>query len=209
MNSESSSIEIKIAKAVSYIFHPVFYPLLGLYLFFHSGTYLDTMNEDGKNFLYTIVAFSTCVLPLLSMPVFMYRRMVRNIEMDNRSERIFPLAFILIFYFIGYYMVKNLPLPVVLSGYIAAITILAAITLFITIWWKISFHLIGIGGLLGSLIAVSLRLEAGIQNYIIGVVILTGIVATARLLLKAHTGWQLLAGFVTGFAVCFSWIYFF
>lgn len=208
INYESSTTEIKAAKIVSYLFHPVFYPTLGIYLFFHSGTYLDNMNDDAKNFLYTIIAFSTCILPLLSLPVFVYRRVIRNIEMDSRSERVVPLAFVLVFYFIGYYMLSKLTLPVVLTGYIASVTGLAAITLLITIWWKISFHLVGTGGLTGSIFALSFRLDAGIQHYLIGIILLTGIVATARLLLKAHSPWQIIAGFITGFTVSFVWIYF-
>ncbi len=208
MNHEPAKSEINAAKVISYIFHPVLYPTLGLYLFFHSGTYLDTMNDEAKNFLYTILAFSTCILPLLSLPFFVYRRMIRNVEMDSRSERVIPMAVILVFYFIGYYMLSKLPLPVVLTGYVASVTGLAAITLLITLWWKISFHLIGTGGLTGSLIALSLRLDAGIQNYLMGVIILTGIVATSRMLLKAHSPWQIIIGFLVGFSVSFVWIYF-
>lgn len=208
MNFQPNSFEIKAAKVASYLFHPIFFPTLGLYLIFHSGTYLDTMNDEAKNFLYIIMGFSTCILPLLSLPVFIYRKVIKNIEIDSRSERIIPLAFILVFYFIGYYLLNKVSLPIVLTGYIASVTGLAAITLLITIWWKISFHLIGAGGLLGSLVALSFRLDAGIQPYIMAITLLTGILATSRYLLKAHDPLQIIIGFFTGFSVSFTWIYF-
>ena len=208
MTSEPSAFELKTAKIFSYLFHPLFFPTLGLYLIFHSGTYLETMNEDAKVFLYTIMGFSTCILPLLSLPIFIYRRIIKNVQMDSRSERVVPLIFVVIFYFIGYYILNKVPLPMVLTAYVNSVTGLAAITLLITLWWKISFHLIGAGGLLGSLIAVSVRLDAGIQNYLIGIIILSGIIATSRMLLKAHSPLQLILGFITGFLVSFGLIYF-
>lgn len=208
MNFQPSSFEIKAAKFASYLFHPIFFPTLGLYLIFHSGTYLETMSDEAKNFLYIIMGFSTCILPILSLPVFVYRRIIRNIEMDNRSERVIPLAFVLIFYFIGYYLLNKVSLPIVLSAYVASVTSLAALTLLITIWWKISFHLIGAGGLLGSMIAVSIRLDTGIQFYLMAIVLLTGILATARYILKAHNPLQIISGFLLGFSVSFVWIYF-
>lgn len=209
MQSEITKAEKISAKILSYLFHPLFFPTLGLYMILHSGTYLDTMNTDAKNFLYMIVGFSTCILPLLSLPVFIYRKLIRNIEMEQRTERVLPLAFVLIFYFLGYYLLQRLPLPQVITSYVASATTLVAITLLITIWWKISFHTIGSGGLIGALLAISLKLDAALQMYILVVLLIAGIVSTARLLLSAHTPLQIIAGFLTGLTGSFLWMYFF
>ena len=102
MSREPTKIENLSSKIISYIFHPLLMPTIGLYLFFNSGTYLETINNEAKNFLYLIVGFSTCILPILSLPVFIYRRLIKNIEMDVRNERIIPAIFALLFYFLGY-----------------------------------------------------------------------------------------------------------
>ena len=207
MNVDISRTEKISAKIVSYIFHPLFYPTLGLYFFLHSGTYLDTMNNEAKYFLYVILGFSTCALPLLSLPVFTYRRLIKNIEMENRTERVLPLTFVVIFYFLGFYLLSRLPIPQIIIAYSLSVTSIAAIALLVTIWWKISFHTLGAGGLLGALIALSLKFDTSLQIYMVAVLIITGLVSSARLLLNAHTPMQITAGFFTGFTVAFSGIY--
>ena len=42
--------------------------------------------------------------------------------MENRSERVLPLIFIVFFYFIGYYMLARLPLHLILISYFTAVT---------------------------------------------------------------------------------------
>jgi hypothetical protein len=208
MSVDISKAEKISAKIVSYIFHPLFYPTLGLYFMLHSDTYLDTMNSEAKYFLYVILGFSTCVLPLLSLPVLMYRRLIKNIEMENRSERILPLIFVVIFYFLGYYLMNRLPIPQIIITYTSSVTFIAAIALLVTVWWKISFHTLGAGGLLGALIALSLKFDTSLQIYLVVVLIITGVVSSARLLLSAHTPTQIIVGFFTGLAIAFSGMYF-
>jgi hypothetical protein len=208
MQIEISKAEKNFAKTISYLFHPLFFPTIGLFLMLNSGSYLDTMNDEVKNFLYMIVGFCTCVLPLLSLPVLLYRRIIKNIEMDSRTERVLPLTFVVVFYFLGYYFLNRLPISQIIIAYISSVACIAAIALLITIWWKISFHTLGAGGLLGALLALSLKLETSLQIYMVVVLLITGLVSTARLLLNSHTPLQIIAGFFTGFSVAFLWIYF-
>lgn len=208
MTEEITKAEKISATIVSYVFHPLLMPTIGLYLFFHSGTYLETMNNDAKSFLYIILGFCTCVLPLLSLPLFIYRRIIKNINMDSRSERIMPAVFTLVFYFLGYYMLNKLPIPSVITGYITSIVAMACFALLITIWWKISYHMMGLGGIIGALIALSVRMETNLQYYIIGSILIAGIVSTARLRLSAHTPLQILAGLFLGISVVFSFVFF-
>ncbi|MBI5541293.1 MAG: hypothetical protein HY951_14600 [Bacteroidia bacterium] len=208
MTEEITKAEKITAIIISYIFHPLLMPTVGLFLFFHSGTYLETMNDDAKSFLYIILGFCTCVLPLLSLPLFIYRRVIKNINMDSRSERIMPAVFTLVFYFLGYYMLNKLPIPTVITGFITSIVAMASFALLITIWWKISYHMMGLGGIIGALIALSIRMETNLQYYIIGSILIAGIVSTARLRLNAHTPLQILAGLFLGIAVVFGFVFF-
>lgn len=208
MSEELTQIEKYSAKIVSFFFHPLLMPTFGLLLIFHSGTYLETINSEAKNFLYLIIGFSTCILPVLSLPVFIYRKLIKNIEMDLRYQRITPTIIALIFYFLGFYLLKNLPMPAILIAYISSIVAVASIALLITIWWKISFHTLAIGGITGALIALSLRLDADVQYFIMISVITAGVIATARLRLNAHNSLQVVTGFIIGLTVVFSFVYF-
>lgn len=70
--------------------------------------------------------------------------------------------------------------------------------LFISYWWKISLHLIGVGGVTGVVMALSLRAGLGITPALVAMIMVATITATARLYLNAHTPAQTLAGFVLG-----------
>jgi hypothetical protein len=166
------------------------------------------MNDEAKNFLYMILGFSTCILPLLSLPLLMYRRMIKNIELESRTERILPLSFVLIFYFMGYYLLNRLPLPNIINSYIAAVLGMGAIALLVTVWWKISLHMIGAGGLLGSMLALSLRLETDLTFYLYIILFVTGITASARLVLNSHNPLQVITGFFAGLTGVFAVLYF-
>ena len=208
MTEEITKAEKISATIISYIFHPLLMPTIGLYLFFNSGTYIETMNSDAKNFIYIVIGSCTCILPLLSLPLFIYRRLIKNIEMDNRSERIMPAVFTLVFYFLGYYMLNKLPMPTVIIGYITSIVAMASFALLITIWWKISYHMMGIGGIIGALMALSIRLDVNLQFFIIACIIVAGLVSAARLRLNAHTPLQVLAGLFLGLSVVFGFVFF-
>ena len=67
-----------------------------------------------------------------------------------------------------------------------------------------SLHMIGAGGLCGAITAIMLIL--GIGNPIIPAIcfLLSGMLGTARLFLKAHTPAQVFIGFLAGFGIEFG-----
>ncbi len=83
-------------------------------------------------------------------------------------------------------------------------TIIAiSIALAITFFWKISMHMIGIGGLTGAILALSLRF--GIDAWMIFTVVLliSGLLGSSRLFLNAHTPAQVHTGYLLGTVVVF------
>ncbi len=67
-------------------------------------------------------------------------------------------------------------------------------------WWKISGHATAIGGVLGMVIWLVLSGLTDIDPmpWVTGMVIVAGIVGTARVILGAHDTLQVLAGWVLG-----------
>jgi membrane-associated phospholipid phosphatase len=77
----------------------------------------------------------------------------------------------------------------------------------ITIWWKISAHMFGIGSLVGGVMGVSYFVEKTNSSFLIMILfILSGFVGTSRLILRRHTPGQVYAGFLLGFGVTFACI---
>jgi membrane-associated phospholipid phosphatase len=132
--------------------------------------------------------------------------------MPDRRDRAVPFLitcayFIITLYF--FYQRTELD-PILWQGLgviVVAILVLTAVTFF----WKISAHMIGVGGLL----AVVLVLGKEFSNFqvlypLILVLILSGAIASSRLYLGAHRPNEVYAGFFAGFLICwagFTWIW--
>lgn len=74
------------------------------------------------------------------------------------------------------------------------------LTLIINLFWKVSAHAIGIAGVVGAVIGLSLRIHYNLSPLIIMLISLFGLVGFARLKLLAHTPSQVYVGFLVGFA---------
>ncbi len=90
--------------------------------------------------------------------------------------------------------------PLFLLG--SGIAIIAAIL--INFKEKISLHMVGIGGMLGTFIGVSLRFNADMIYIITIIVLVSGLVGFARLALNTHTQSEVYKGFFTGLLIMIS-----
>ena len=75
----------------------------------------------------------------------------------------------------------------------------SATLLLLFVKFKTSIHLLGMGNLLMFLVGLSIHFEVNITLAIGFVTLLTGLVITSRLYLKAHTLFELIIGFFLGF----------
>lgn len=84
---------------------------------------------------------------------------------------------------------------------IAAVILLVGI---ISLWWQISAHAAGIGGIIGALAGLIVRYgESALFIPMLCVIIFAGFLISARLQLNAHTPAQVSAGAVLGVCVSF------
>jgi hypothetical protein len=197
------------SRIISVILHPLIMPTAGLFLIFNSGSYISMMNDDGRILLYLIVFVGTFLLPLTVIPFFIYRKLINDVQMDNPKERILPLLLTAIFYYLVFYVFTTLPVPEILTAFLLAAMVVVSLTLLITLLWKISAHMMGIGGLTGSLIALSLKLVTDIQFILVFLILAAGLIGFARLNLKAHNPAQIYAGYVTGLITSCLVVYFY
>ena len=189
------------AKVISALFHPLLMPLLGVIFIFYSGSYVSFLPSDVKRIILLVIAANTLGLPLLMMPLFIQFGAVKSLAMESSKERVLPLAFTLIPYILSVYFLIKLPIPVVVAGFMLGASIIVASCLIISYWWKISIHLVGIGGIVGFIIAFSIRLYTDILPYLLVAIFIAGLLASARLLSKSHKPSQVYSGFILGFII--------
>jgi len=188
-----------VAKIFSYIFHPLLMPVIGLLIVFNSNSYVNyAIPDELKQATLILVAVSTFVIPLIITLLLLNRGFISSLEMPTSRERILPYGFTIIFYIFTIYMLKQAPIPQIIFDFMIGAVASVFVAFLINLKWKISAHMIGIGGLTSALICMTLLLEANMISFIIFSIVASGIVATSRLILDAHTSSQLFFGYLLG-----------
>ncbi len=192
-------MEEKIAKIISVVFHPLLIPTFTTLILFNINSYISLLIPYGAKLLILGMIFITTFLfPLLFIFIMKRRGIIKTLQIETREERVYPFAITAIFYFISYNMVRQLQISEIYHLFLLGSTILIVITLLINFYSKISIHMIGIGGLLGFLIGLSLRINTDVTGLIFLVILIAGIIGFARLKLSAHKPIQIYTGFIFG-----------
>ena len=192
---------MKLTQLISIILHPMFMPILALHLTLLVLPSLAFTLSQNLLLVYGILIFSTMVLPLISIFWLMQKGKVSSLEMSNHKERSLPLFKTVIWMSFGYYLLQNLLFytPILKAELLGAILIilLAAI---ISKFWKISLHLLGIGGVVGVFIALQI-MHGDFLYLLLLFILLSGLLGVARIKQKAHNYAQVYAGFLVGLSV--------
>ncbi len=190
------------AKIISTVFHPTVMPIIGLFIIFNTDSYINyAIPAELKKAVLFLVGTSTFLIPLLISLLLLNRGLINSLEMETQKERIIPYAFTIAFYVFTLYMLNKAPMPPIIFNFIIGATLSVMLAFIINIKWKISAHMIGVGGLVGALFCVSMLLEIYITPYFVVGLLISGLIGSSRLILKAHTPLQIYAGFALG-AIC-------
>lgn len=174
-------------------------PIIGLLIIFNTDSYINyAVPTELKQAVLVLVGTSTFVIPLLISILLLNRKVINSLEMETQKERIIPYAFTILFYIFTLYMLKKAPIPPIIFNFIIGATLSVMLAFIINIKWKVSAHMIGIGGLVGALFCISILLEIYITPFLIIALFIAGLIGSARLFLKAHNQSQIYVGFVVG-----------
>ncbi|MBL7971396.1 MAG: phosphatase PAP2 family protein [Prolixibacteraceae bacterium] len=188
------------ARITSVVFHPLLIPTLGFFLLFNSGFYFAILPWSVKKFMLLVVFLSTCVLPLLSILLLALNPRF-DLKMEKNTDRILPVMFSSIFYYLGYLILQRLPVFPIYQFFLIASILIQIVLVIVSLKWKISAHSAAIGGLVGGFFGLSFRLQENPVFILSLLVLIAGTVGTARLVLGKHTNSQVYAGFLLGFLI--------
>ena len=192
---------MQLSKFISIVFHPIFMPLLALHLTLESLPSMALIISQYLNYIYSVVICCTIILPLLSIFFLIKAGRVSSLEMSNYKDRSLPLFRTVIWMSLGLYMLNH-PLiyaPLLKAELFGAILIILFAAI-ISKFWKISLHLLAIGGVVGVFIALQL-IEGGVLHLLLIFILLSGVLAVARIDQKAHNHTQVYVGFLLGVSV--------
>ncbi len=195
-----------MSKLISYLFHPILVPTIGLFLILNSGAYISVMDIRIIRMLYLIVGTFTLLLPLALLSLFLFSGVVHSVNMNDRRRRIIPYFITFILFYIACFLVKKLPVSSFFSAFLFASALSLLIIVIITYFWKISTHMTGMGGLTGLMLCLSYVFNTDTMYFLVIILFLSGILASARIRLNAHKPEEIYAGFILGcisvFTVC-------
>ncbi len=188
-----------LSHVLSAVLHPLFMPLFSILLIVQYSA-VSFVEWSIKVYLLSVTALFTLISPLLFILLIYQLKLISSPTLFKREDRTLPYLFTMISYALcGYIFYKNnVPLwliAIILGGLLSLVC--AGI---ITRWWKISAHMTGIGGLLAC--AVVLHYPMGFLPLwlLCSILLLAGLLGSARIYLRCHTFGQVLAGWINGFA---------
>lgn len=195
-------METRIAKIISYLFHPLLMPTYGFLIIFFTNNYISTFTSAPiKLVILSITFIFTFVLPTVNALVLLKMGRIKSLEMETLNERIIPYTSAVLYYFALFYLFYNTEFPNIFKILILGAAISILLTIFISLKWKISAHTVGIGGIAGAALGIDYRLQLDMHSVFMLVILFSGVVAYARLKLNAHTPSQVYSGFGLGFFV--------
>ena len=186
----------QLAKILTIVFQPLLIPLYGLLML------IAVPQFYGYNMYIKLVVIGIAVLLMVVVPVAWYFLLVKfgvitTPQASDRRERIWAYLFTLLCY-AGtasfFYAVKSYTVAHVITMAAASL----ATIMFINFFWKISAHATGVSGLLGASLYIAFAFGAYNPPLYVALIIICGLVCSARLQLEAHTPAQLIAGTLLG-----------
>ncbi|HHL52712.1 MAG TPA: hypothetical protein ENJ39_04995 [Flammeovirgaceae bacterium] len=202
----------RLATLLSYLFHPL---LLATYLF-ALLTHLDPllvlppgMTVKGRWLVVLIVWLTTFAIPAISLYLLKATGQISSLRLYERQERLLPFFYVALLYgTTAWFFSRQIMVTPAASALFILIAVLIFCAGFITLFWKISVHSLGMGGLCGSLLAIGLaQPENSLFVVLLAVLLISGLVMAARLRLQAHTPAQVYVGFVLGVFISFMLIF--
>ena len=198
----------KLANILSVIFHPFLITLYSFLLIFISGSYITYLPSSIKLIMLIVIFFNTLLIPIISLFILKRLGLIKSFYLEKHRERIVPIIITSIPYFFTLYLMARLPVPQVLLKIIESGVLVLLVAALISYWWKISLHLMGIGGLSGFLLACAVQNYFSALPLIMIVFVVAGLLASARLKNGDHKPAQVYAGYLTGLTIVFIFFLF-
>lgn len=189
-----------LAHLFSYLFHPIFIPLYSVaFLVFIHPSYFSGFSMAAKKQTLLIVFINAVAFPILAVVLLKAVGFIQSIFLKTQKDRIIPYMACGIFFFWAYLVFKNQTnYPLILSSFLLGVFLASSAALLANIYFKISMHATGVGGLLGIFLLI-MKSNTMLMTWPLCIAIaITGLVCTARLLISDHSTKEIYIGLIAG-----------
>lgn len=187
----------KILRSISYIFHPLLMPILGVIFYFSKSPRFIPYDIMRAKLVSLLIL--TILLPILLFFLLKTLGRVKSINLETTSERILPLTLNCIVIIL---VLKRILTPTQITElyfFFVGILISTMSCLILAVAkFKASIHMIAVSGVFMFFVALSIHFSININGTLALMIIIMGAIATSRLHMKAHTYKELIIGFFIG-----------
>lgn len=184
-------------QIVSYIFHPLFAPIAGTVAYFMITPKYSPLELQGGNILPIFIL--TVIIPILSFFILRNIGVVQSMSLTRTKERLFPmLIYLILLLMILYKVIPNNYTTEIYFYFVGLVLANLSCFILILLNYRASLHMLGMGSFLMFLVNLSIHFEINITIALSFFVLATGLVATSRLYLHAHSRMEVVIGFFLG-----------
>lgn len=198
----------KIANTLSWVLHPFLLPVYLMALLLTMTTFA-LYSANVKFYFMWVVALYAIIIPFLTLGILRSLGRISDFRVDDRRERLLPLLIGTVCYVLCALTFAKIPSAIFLRKFMVAAACCEAMCLVVSLRWKISLHLTGMGAIVALLVVMNV---VGVGNMLIplaAAILCAGALASARLYLGCHNPRQVAAGFFGGFVVSLLAVLFF
>lgn len=197
------------ARFFSYLFHPVFIPVLVISFMLYQHPYLFAGFSRFDKIRVLMQAFvNYSFFPVVTVLLLKALNFISSFQLDKQKDRIIPLIACGIWYFWIWYVWRNLPdYPKASVQLTLAVWISASLALLANIIMKISLHAIAVGVMFCCMILLALNGDANMGLQLSLAFLITGITCTSRFIISDHSAAEVYGGLALGgLSMLLAWI---
>lgn len=184
------------AQFISIMMHPIFVPTYAILFLVKANPYF--LNNVSTVLLLMVV--NSIFFPLVAILLMRLLGFIDNFSFQDRDKRLTILIpTIVCFSWTFSIFFRNSFHPVLAQVLLGPCFALALAFFFTAIRQTISLHALGMGGLVSVAVWAIDFARTEVSWLIMAIVVVAGLVGTCRLLLKAHTPYQIYLGYLVGF----------
>lgn len=205
------------AEIISWVFLPLFMPVLAVSLAFYVPSEQDFFNNTDclyatypplKSAVFWFFVVFCVVMPGISFLIMKWSGFLSSIEMTHKKERDLPIlvmmSYCLFLYFIFYTKIGNMEVSKFIFSLPLSGVFVTLAFFFLNRWKKLSIHAASTGILTGFILAYILSMSQYQLWVFIVSILISGVVMTARLYLKKHDLTEVILGWLVGTVLTFG-----
>ena len=194
----ADSIIYVFARIFSTVLSPLLMPTLGVFLALW-GTVLCYIPTGTRLVVMLVVFGITCIMPMVAIAVMHNLKIIEDKRLVKREERWLPYIATVLCYICSAVYLHHIHTPQWVVVFMAGGAAACVVSTIVTLWWKISAHMAGIGGVLAFAVRIYIDgYDVVDMKFVIALlVLLAGCLGSSRIFMNRHSFMQVVYYIIT------------